>query len=160
MSTSSEWLDVVMADFDSFLLDHAACERKASATGISFIVRYPDRREMIDSLIEFAREELEHFHQMLWLTQARGLVLLPAEKDLYVQTLRSETRRGSTQQTLQVVVSVVCHVLVKDACGNALLAKLALPLAGDLATHTCHTGEPLEGWHTENNWSSRLSSAT
>ncbi|MEE3329134.1 MAG: tRNA-(ms[2]io[6]A)-hydroxylase [Myxococcota bacterium] len=93
--SSQVWLDAVMADFDAFLLDHAGCERKASAMALSLISHYPDRVVLVQEMMVLAREELEHFHQMLWLTQARGLVLLPAEKDLYVQTLRSETRRGS-----------------------------------------------------------------
>ena len=29
------------ADMDAFLVDHAACERKASATAMNFVVRYP-----------------------------------------------------------------------------------------------------------------------
>ena len=28
--SKQEWVDAVMADFDSFLQDHADCERKAS----------------------------------------------------------------------------------------------------------------------------------
>ena len=59
--TPPQWLDAVFSDFDSFLVDHAACERKASATGMNFVVRYPDRPELVEPLIEFAREELEHF---------------------------------------------------------------------------------------------------
>ena len=39
------WVEAVMADFDTFLIDHAACERKASAAALSFVVRYPDRSE-------------------------------------------------------------------------------------------------------------------
>ena len=57
-STPKAWLDVVFSDFDAFLIDHAACERKASATGMSFVVRYPDKAPLIEPLIEFAREEL------------------------------------------------------------------------------------------------------
>jgi len=41
------WLSAVMADFDSFLQDHADCERKASAMAMSFIAKYPDRLEII-----------------------------------------------------------------------------------------------------------------
>ena len=79
--TPPAWLEVVLADFDAFLLDHAACERKASATGMSFVVRYPDRRALLEPMIAFAREELEHFHQVYRLIEARGLVLRRDEKD-------------------------------------------------------------------------------
>ena len=57
--TSPAWVQAVFANFDAFLIDHAACERKASATGMSFVVKYPDRRLLLDPMIEFAREMLE-----------------------------------------------------------------------------------------------------
>ena len=34
--TPWEWTDVVLADFDAFLVDHAACERKASQAHAGF----------------------------------------------------------------------------------------------------------------------------
>ena len=83
--SSAKWLEAVFSDFDAFLLDHASCERKASAMALSFVSHYPDRVVLVQEMMVLAREELEHFHQMLWLTQAKGLTLLPAEKDLYVQ---------------------------------------------------------------------------
>jgi tRNA-(ms[2]io[6]A)-hydroxylase len=83
-----------MNDFDAFLLDHAACERKASATGMSFVVRYPDRKVLLEPLIEFAREELEHFHRVFRVVTARGLTLQPDHKDEYVNQLRAQVRGG------------------------------------------------------------------
>jgi tRNA 2-(methylsulfanyl)-N6-isopentenyladenosine37 hydroxylase len=88
IATSREWLDVVLADFDAFLLDHTLCERKASATGMSLVAKYPDRILIGDDLIEFAREELEHFHIMYRICRARNLILPDDEKDLYVNQLR------------------------------------------------------------------------
>ena len=45
--SKQEWIDAVMADFNSFLQDHADCERKASAMAMSFVAKYPDRKEII-----------------------------------------------------------------------------------------------------------------
>ena len=67
-----EWLDAVMNDFDSFLQDHADCERKASAMAMSFVAKYPDRTEIIPELIETGIEELEHFKQVYDLMEERG----------------------------------------------------------------------------------------
>ncbi len=61
VSTSPDWIDAVLKDFDAFLLDHASCERKASATALAFTTHYPDRPELVAAMIELAREELEHF---------------------------------------------------------------------------------------------------
>jgi tRNA 2-(methylsulfanyl)-N6-isopentenyladenosine37 hydroxylase len=98
--TPSAWLDTVFADFDAFLIDHAACERKASATGMSFVVKYPDRVELIEPLIEFAREELEHFHIMYRVIARRGLRLLDDYRDAYVNGLRGQMRSSSDQLLL------------------------------------------------------------
>ena len=72
----------------------------------------------------------------------------------------SEALIGSSQQVPPVVQWLVCQVLVCEACANALRAKCALPLAGGPATQPSHRVEPLEVCLTENNWPSRLSSAT
>src|SRR5688572_32070678 len=86
--TPPAWLDVVFADFDAFLADHTLCERKASAMGMSLVAKYPDRPLILEPLIAFAREELEHFHIMFKLLAARGLTLPADSKDPYVNGLR------------------------------------------------------------------------
>ncbi|HET9960645.1 MAG TPA: tRNA-(ms[2]io[6]A)-hydroxylase [Polyangiaceae bacterium] len=88
--TPQAWLSCILSDFDAFLLDHAACERKASATGMSFVVRYPDRTALIEPMIEFAREELEHFHIVYRLVAERGLKLTDDYRDPYVNGLRAQ----------------------------------------------------------------------
>ncbi len=93
--TPPDWINVVLGDFDAFLVDHAACERKASATGMSLVVKYPDRAEMLDALIEFSREELEHFHIVYRLCAERGLVMVDDYRDGYVRGLRQLIRGGS-----------------------------------------------------------------
>jgi len=86
--TSPEWVKTVMADFDTFLLDHADCERKASAMAMSFIAKYPDRKEIIPELIETAVEELEHFQLVFDVMLKRGVdVGMEIEKDPYVRQL-------------------------------------------------------------------------
>ena len=98
--TPAAWTETILADFDSFLIDHAACERKASATGMSFVVRYPDRTKLIEPLIAFAREELEHFHLVYQLIERRGLRLQADTKDDYVRRLRKLARSQSEHHLL------------------------------------------------------------
>jgi tRNA 2-(methylsulfanyl)-N6-isopentenyladenosine37 hydroxylase len=92
VATSSAWLDVVLDDFDAFVVDHALCERKASAMGMSLVAKYSDRVDMLEPLIEFAREELEHFHIMYRVMLERGLRFAPDVKDEYVNGLRQLMR--------------------------------------------------------------------
>lgn len=92
-ASSKEWIEAVMNDFDSFLQDHADCERKASAMAMSFVAKFPDRVEIIPELIETAVEELEHFQSVYKIMEERG-VQLPAKmaQDLYVKELVDHCR--------------------------------------------------------------------
>ena len=87
VQSSKEWLKAVLEDFDSFLLDHAACERKASAMALTFVVRYPDRDPLLEPMISLAREELAHFHQVFRILRKRGLEFRKDERDPYVNAL-------------------------------------------------------------------------
>jgi tRNA-(ms[2]io[6]A)-hydroxylase len=94
-----EWVEAVMNDFDSFLQDHADCERKASSMAMSFVAKYPDRTEIIPELIETAVEELEHFQQVYALMEKRN-VQLPAsmKEDLYVKKLIKQCHSGRNER--------------------------------------------------------------
>jgi tRNA-(ms[2]io[6]A)-hydroxylase len=94
-ATSPQWIEAVLNDFDSFLLDHAACERKASATAMSLVAHYPDRSELVTAMIELAQEELQHFADVYERVAERGLALGPDSKDPYVGRLIKEYRDGS-----------------------------------------------------------------
>ncbi len=99
--SSKEWLNAVMSNFNSFLQDHADCERKASAMAMSFVAKFPDRTEIIPELIETAVEELDHFQQVYKLMEARG-VKLPAKmgEDLYVKRLLKYCHSGRLERFL------------------------------------------------------------
>lgn len=91
--SSEEWLDTVMSNFDEFLQDHADCERKASAMAMSFVAKYPDRKEIIPELIETAVEELEHFRDVYDIMQKRGIPLKSGmTQDIYVKNLVDHCR--------------------------------------------------------------------
>jgi tRNA-(ms[2]io[6]A)-hydroxylase len=99
-ASSPAWLSAVLADFDAFLLDHAAAERKASAVALSLITHYPDRRELVAAMMDLAREELEHFYQVYRRIEERGLILGPDGKDPYVGAMRAEIRGGRDEYFL------------------------------------------------------------
>jgi len=98
-TSSSEWLNLVLSDFDNFLIDHANCERKASAMAMGLIAKYPNRKEIIPELIETAIEELEHFRDVYALMEKRGIGLPDAmEKDTYITDLVDACRNGRDQR--------------------------------------------------------------
>lgn len=123
-ATPASWLTAVFADFDAFLIDHAACERKASATGMSFVVRYPDRKILVEPMIEFAREELEHFHIVYRLVAERGLTLADDYKDPYVNLLLKQCRSGSEALLLDRLLTA--GVVEARGCERLFMVAKAL----------------------------------
>lgn len=108
--SKAEWLDAVFSDFDSFLQDHADCERKASAMAMSFVAKYPDRVEIIPELIETALEEMEHFRDVYSLMEKKGIQLSHSIKeDLYVKKLLKRCHSGRNERFLDrlLIASVV-----------------------------------------------------
>ena len=104
------WIKAVMADFDSFLQDHADCERKASSMAMSFVAKYPDRTEILPELIDTAVEELQHFQQVYALMEARGIQLEHSiGKDMYIVELMKLCRHGRNERFLDrlLLASVV-----------------------------------------------------
>lgn len=97
--SSKEWLQAVLADFDTFLQDHASCERKASSMAMSLVSKYPDRTAIIQELIDTALEELEHFKLVYELMRKRGLELKSEmKKDEYVNRLLQQVRTGREER--------------------------------------------------------------
>jgi len=99
-ATDPSWIDVVLGDFDAFLVDHAACERKASATALKLVSHYSDRTLLVRELIPFAQEELEHYAEVMKIILDRGLSTRADEKDPYVRALMALTQRGPEQYFL------------------------------------------------------------
>lgn len=98
--TPSLWLRIVLHDFDSFLQDHAANERKVSASALKLVVQHPERTELVEALIELAREELEHFQQVYTALRARGRGLAQDAPDPYMGALGQVMRRRVTEEYL------------------------------------------------------------
>lgn len=93
--TPAAWAAGIVKAMDIFLPDHAAAEKKASSMAMTMVSHYPDRPELVTAMIDLALEELSHFRSVVKIMQERGLVLLPDEKDPYVNALRRSLRQGS-----------------------------------------------------------------
>ena len=108
--SKQEWIDAVMADFPAFLQDHIDCERKASAMAMSFVAKYPDRKEIIPELIEIGIEELEHFQQVYELMESRGIPLQHSiGADPYLKELLKLCHSGREERFMDrlLIASVV-----------------------------------------------------
>ena len=109
-TTPDAWIDLVAGDLDGFLKDHAANERKVSASAMTLAVQYPERRPLVDAMVGLAREELEHFARVYALLVARGQSLGQDSPDPYMRALRRLVRKRDVDEYLLdrlVVFSVV-----------------------------------------------------
>ncbi len=109
-ATDPGWVRVILDNFDEFLVDHADCERKASATAMTFVAKSPARVRIAKPMINLALEELRHFKQVFLLMEKRGLRLnerMP--EDPYVSRLMALCRNSPEERFLDrmIVMSVV-----------------------------------------------------
>ncbi len=109
VKTSPEWTDVAMADFDSFLKDHAACERKAAALAMSMVQHYPDKPDLIRGMIDLAMEEMAHFREVMKIMLEKGLQQDDDIKDTYINRLLKNIRKDGRVYLLDrlLIFSVV-----------------------------------------------------
>jgi tRNA-(ms[2]io[6]A)-hydroxylase len=92
--SSDQWLAAVLKDFNSFLLDHAANEKKAAGVALNLAAHYPDKPDLISAMIDLAIEELSHYRDVFKLVRDRNLTLPADTKDTYVNQLRKRVRNG------------------------------------------------------------------
>ncbi len=108
-TTSPEWVKVALADFDSFLKDHAACERKAAALAMSMVQHYPDKPDLIRGMMDLAMEEMAHFREVIKIMLAKGLQQDNDEKDPYIKALLQQMGKGKKAYLLDrlLIFSIV-----------------------------------------------------
>jgi tRNA 2-(methylsulfanyl)-N6-isopentenyladenosine37 hydroxylase len=92
LPTDPRWVNIVESNIDEILTDHAWCEQKAASNAISLMVYYPEYSDMVQKMVEIAREELEHFGMVHDLILSRGKTLGRERKDEYVNDLLEFTR--------------------------------------------------------------------
>ena len=123
-ATPKEWTKKVCANLDEFLIDHAACERKASATAMSFVVKYRDHRELVDAMIIVAQEELEHFAQVTKIVHERGNQLGADHKDPYVNALLRLARHSPRERLIDRLL--IFGIIEGRGCERFLLLSQSL----------------------------------
>ena len=124
-ATTPAWTAAVMADFGSFLLDHATAEKKASGMAISMLSHYPDRIELVTAMADLAIEELTHYREVLKWVHQRGLTIGPDHKDPYVVTFRASIRQGRDVYLLDRLLTAS----IIEARGAERFALVAAALA-------------------------------
>ncbi|GAA5316297.1 MAG: hypothetical protein AseanaTS_15010 [Candidatus Pelagadaptatus aseana] len=124
-STPSQWVDAVLADFDTFLQDHAAAEKKASGMAISMLSHYPDRFKLVDAMMDLSIEEMTHFRSVVKIMMERGVQLSADEKDPYINQFRRAIRKGSDAYFLDRLITA--GIIEARGCERFGLVGEALP---------------------------------
>jgi tRNA-(ms[2]io[6]A)-hydroxylase len=99
-ATPADWIKTVLADFDSFLQDHAAAEKKASGMAVSMLSHYPDKVDLVAAMADLAVEELTHYREVVKWLHSRGVLTRADEKDPYVIEFRKAIRPASEDYLL------------------------------------------------------------
>lgn len=115
----------MLADFDHFLQDHAAAEKKASGMAVSMFSHYPDKPLLVEAMINLALEEMNHFRQVIKLMHERGVFQAADKKDPYINQLRQLIRRGSEHYLLDRLLSA--GIIEARGCERFGLVAKALP---------------------------------
>ncbi len=130
-TTTASWTNAVLADFDSFLLDHAGAEKKASGMAMSMALHYADKPDIVSAMIDLAIEELDHFREVVKIMALRNLQLQKDSKDTYINQLRKQLRNGKDDYFLdRLLLGGVIEARGAERFG---LVAAALP-EGDLKT--------------------------
>lgn len=102
MPTDPRWVGIVDKDISEILTDHAYCEQKAATNAINLIIKFPEYPDLVDAMLELAREELEHFRMVHKKIVERGLVLGFERRDEYVNEIYDFIRKGHARNIVLV----------------------------------------------------------
>lgn len=108
--TPDAWVKKAIQEQDLLLLDHAHCEKKAAATALTMIARYPEHMELLEKLSRLAREELRHFEQVLRFLKKRGLPYVNITASRYASGLFKHAR---THEPVKLIDSLIIGAFVE-----------------------------------------------
>jgi tRNA-(ms[2]io[6]A)-hydroxylase len=131
--TEASWEGWALAHLDEILLDHAHCEKKAAATAINLVFRYTQHELLVEPLSQLAREELEHFEQVLGHLRRRGQRFVRLEPSPYAARLMEACRRGEPQRVIDTLLC--CSMIEARSCER--MQRLHAALAAQ-----CEAGAP------------------
>ncbi len=133
----------MLADFDSFLKDHASAEKKASGMALNVASHYPDQPDLLRAMADLAVEELTHYREVVRIMLSRNVAPGPDAKDPYVNALNRCIRKGPENFLLdRLLVGAVVErrgaerfALVGEHIGDPSLRKFYQSIAASEARH-------------------------
>jgi tRNA-(ms[2]io[6]A)-hydroxylase len=111
LPSDPRWVNIAEKNIGDILADHAYCEQKAATSGISLIVKYPDKERLVEEMTALVAEEWNHFERVMAELKKRGYPLGRNRPDEYVVALARHIRKGDKRER-----QLMDHLLV-----NALI---------------------------------------
>ncbi len=102
--SSASWLPRALAHIDEVLLDHAHCEKKAAGAAVKLLFSYPHHRFLQEPLADLAREELDHFQQVLAHLDSRGVRYETIRPSPYGMALHALVRRDEPERLIDILL--------------------------------------------------------
>jgi tRNA-(ms[2]io[6]A)-hydroxylase len=103
--TPAAWVGAARQALPVLAVDHANCEKKAAATAMSLMNRYPDRRRLVQRMSRLAREELRHFEQVTRLMQQTEIPWRSVSASRYASGLREQVARDEPDRLVDLLVA-------------------------------------------------------
>ncbi|WP_058473761.1 tRNA-(ms[2]io[6]A)-hydroxylase [Legionella quateirensis] len=109
VSTPNSWLHHASINIPVLLVDHAHCERKAAATAINFMSKYPEKAELVTIMSPLAREELLHFEKVMQIMKQKGISYGPLQPSDYATKLHKliTKRDGIERLCDQLIIGAI-----------------------------------------------------
>ncbi len=129
-NTNAGWVDIAVQNMEAIMIDHAHCERKAASNGISMILRYPEKTELVKAMIDLVDEEMEHFRFVFNELQSRGITMTRDRGDVYAQKLSENIRKQEPYKLLDLLL--VDALIEARSCERFLLLSKSPMVSVDL----------------------------
>lgn len=124
LATDPRWVNIAEKTIEDILTDHAFCEQKAASSGISLIVNFADKQDIVDSVTPLVAEEWGHFRKVIKELNKRGLSLGKKRKDEYVLKIKGLMQKGGNREMLLVEQLLIFALIEARSCERFRLLSL------------------------------------
>lgn len=124
LATDPRWVNIAEKTIEEILTDHAFCEQKAASSGISLIVNYSDKPDIVENVTPLVAEEWGHFRKVIKELEKRGLKLGRQRKDEYVLKIRELTKGGGSREERLVEMLLLNALIEARSCERFRLLSL------------------------------------
>ena len=141
--TNPEWIAAVKNDLSVIMIDHAHAEKKAAATGLALINKYPEKTDLVFEMSDLIEEEIDHFRTVLRILDKRGISLSRDIGDDYAKTMFSKMNKNEPDRFLDHLL--IAGIIEARSCER--LKILELSVDDDQLRKLYHDLYPIEAGH-------------